>query len=88
MKKAVWVVLFMLMASSISYAATTKETVKSTMRDWSQKASNFWSREGERSGIKQSTSSWNSFLDSANPKNFFKRQQDAYNARKAASYVK
>ncbi len=84
MKKAAMLVLMILMASSVCYAATTKDTVKG----FSEKAGNFWAREGERSGLKQSTSSWGSFWSNANPVTFFKTQQDSYNARKAGSVVK
>lgn len=83
MKKATLLVLFVLMTSSLSYAATTQATVKESVKSMSQKMGNFFSREGERSGLKQSTSSWGNFWTNANPVNFFKAQQDNYNARKA-----
>ncbi len=84
MKKAAMLVLMILMASSICYAATTKETIKNESQKWGS----FWSREGERSGLKQSTSSWGNFWTNANPVNFFKSQQDNYNARKSGSSIK
>lgn len=84
MKKMVMVVVLMLMAASIAYAETTQSTVKDTVKSVSQKMGNFWAREGERSGLKQSTSSWANFWSSANPVTFFKAQQDNYNARKNA----
>lgn len=84
MKKTAMLVLMILMASSVCYAATTKETFKNESQKWGS----FWSREGERSGLKQSTSSWGSFWTSANPATFFKKQQDNYNARKSGSYIK
>ncbi len=78
MKKAAMLAILLMFSASLASAETVKETVKSA----SQKTANFWSREGERSGIKESTSSWGNFWTSANPVNFFKGQQDAYNARK------
>ena len=68
-------------SASVAPAATTKETMKST----SEKVGNFFSREGERSGLKESTSSWGTFWTNANPVNFFKHQQDAYNARQSGA---
>ena len=84
MKKAMMMVLMVTFAVSVASAATTKETVKSA----SEKVGNFWAREGERSGIKESTSNWGSFWKNANPVNFFKNQQDAYNARKTGAVAK
>ncbi len=84
MKKAAIVVLFVLMACSVSYAATTKETLKAESQKWGS----FWSREGERSGLKESTSSWGTFWSNANPATFLKKQQDNYNARKTSAVVK
>ena len=81
MKKAVMIVLMMMFVVSAAQAATTKDTVKSA----SQKVGNFWAREGERSGLKESTSNWGNFWANANPVNFFKNQQDSYNARKGGA---
>lgn len=78
MKKTMMFVLMMMFAVSIASAATTQETVKGA----SQKVGNFWAREGERSGLKESTSNWGSFWTNVNPVNFFKNQKDAYEARK------
>ena len=74
MKKIFILALFIGILSPMAYAETTK--------DVAQKTGNFWSREGERSGLKESTSSWGKFWENANPMNFFKNQQDAYNTRK------
>ena len=73
MKKAALLVL----ALAFSVSLASAETVKSA----SAKTADFWAREGERSGLKESTSSWGTFWQNANPVNFFKNQQDAYNAR-------
>ena len=78
MKKAVLIALVAVFAASVAYAATTQETMKTESKKWG----GFWSREGERSGLKESTSSWGSFWSNMNPGKFFKDQQDAYNARK------
>ena len=78
MKKAVLLVLMLMFSVSVASAATTKDTVKSA----SEKVGNFWAREGERSGLKESTSNWGNFWTNVNPVNFFKNQQDSYNARK------
>ena len=84
MKKAALFVLVLMFSVSMASAATTRETMKST----SEKVGNFWAKEGERSGLKESTASWGTFWTSANPMNFFKNQQDAYNARRAGAVVK
>ena len=67
-------------ASASAYAGTVKEAVK----DASEKSGNFWAREGERSGLRESTSSWGQFWTRANPVTFFQDQQSAYNARKGS----
>ena len=74
MKKAALLGIVLMFGASLASA----ETVKTV----SKKVGNFWSKEGERSGLKQSTSSWGDFWTNANPVNFFKSQQDSYNARK------
>ncbi len=82
MKKSVLVafaVAFVLV-SSAAHAEKVKDVVK--------KSNDFWAREGERSGLKESTSSWGSFWEKANPATFLKNQQDAYNARKSGSVAK
>ena len=84
MKKAAMLAVLLMFGVSMASAATTKETVKST----SEKVGNFWAKEGERSGLKESTSSWGNFWSNANPMNFFKNQQDAYNARKTGAVAK
>ena len=84
MKKVTMMVLMIMFAVSVASAETTRETVKSA----SQKVGNFWAREGERSGLKESTSNWGNFWKNANPVNFFKNQQDAYNARKTGAVAK
>lgn len=78
MKKVSILVLMSALAASTAFAATTKETLKTESAKWGS----FWSREGERSGLKESTSSWGNFFKNVNPGKFFKDQQDAYNARK------
>ena len=83
MKKAMMWVAVLAFAASTACAATTKETLSTESKKWG----NFWSREGERSGLKDSTSSWGSFWTNLNPVKFFKDQQDAYNARKAGQPV-
>ena len=67
-------------ASSAAYAETVKEVA--------QKSGNFWAREGERSGLKESTSSWGNFWANIHPVKFFQDQQNAYNARKSGSIAK
>ena len=87
MKKIVmflFVLAFAMSAAQAASAETTKDSVKSA----STKVGNFFSREGERSGLKQSTSNWGNFWTNVNPVNFFKTQQDAYNARKTGSVAK
>jgi len=81
MKKITMMVLMVLFAVSVASAATTGETVKSA----SEKVGNFWAREGERSGLKESTSNWGNFWTNVNPVNFFRNQQDSYNARKGGA---
>jgi hypothetical protein len=78
MKKVVMMMFMMMFAVSVASAATTQDTVKSA----SEKVGNFWTKEGERSGLKESTSNWGNFWTNVNPINFFKNQQDAYNTRK------
>ena len=77
MKKAALLILALAFAASIASAETVKQA--------SEKAGNFWSREAERAGWKDSTSNWAKFWENANPVNFFKNQQDAYNARKGGA---
>ena len=43
----------------------------------------FWQKEGERSGLNRFST--NNFFKNLNPVPFFKKQQDQYNARKAAA---
>ena len=52
------------------------------------KAYGFWQREGERSGLGESTSSMGNFFKDINPVNFLKTQEDAYNARKGGVAAK
>ncbi len=81
MKKVALLALLLMFSASIVSAETVRSTVKST----SEKVGNFWSREAERAGWKDSTSHWGNFWNNINPVNFFKNQQDAYNARKAGA---
>ena len=81
MKKVALLALMLMFSVSIVSAETVRSTVKST----SEKVGNFWSREAERAGWKDSTSNWGNFWSNANPVNFFKQQQDAYNARKTGT---
>ena len=74
MKKAALLGLLLMFGSSMASAETVKEAAKNT--------GDFWAKEGERSGLKDSTSNWGNFWNNVNPVNFFKNQQDAYNARK------
>ena len=80
MKRIVMSVFMMMFVVSVASAATTKDTVKGA----AQSVGDFFSREGERSGLKESTSGWGSFWAKANPMTFFQDQQNAYNARKGA----
>ena len=80
MKKTVILALFVLLASSVCYAETTKQAVEGM--------GGFWSKEAERSGLKESTSSWGSFLKNINPAKFFKDQEDAYKTRQTGSKTK
>ena len=74
MKKAALLGLLLMLTASMASAETVKETAKN--------AGDFWAKEGERSGLKESTANWGNFWTNMNPVNFFKNQQDAYNARK------
>lgn len=74
MKKMGLAVLFVLFVSTLGYAETTKQAVG--------QAGGFWQKEGERSGLAESTSSWGKFWENMNPGKFFQDQQNAYNARK------
>lgn len=81
MKKVMMVFAVALaLAASAAYAETTKQVA--------QKTGDFWAREGERSGLKDSTSSWGKFWGNINPGKFFQDQKDAYNARKAGAVAK
>jgi len=82
MKKVMMIVFAVafVFASSAAYAEKVKDVV--------EKSNNFWAKEGERSGLKESTSSWGNFWTNINPGKYFKDQQDAYNARKAGSVAK
>ena len=77
MKKAIMLALVLMFSVSMASAETVKQAT--------EKAGNFWSREGERSGLKESTSNWGNFWTNANPMNFFKNQKDAYEARKGGT---
>ena len=81
MKKAALLMFVVALMASSAYAETTKEAVGKM----SNSAGNFWSKEGERSGLKESTSSWGKFWENANPVKFFADQQNAYNARKSGA---
>lgn len=81
MKKAIMFAFMLMFAVSVASAATTKDTVKGA----GEKVGNFFSREGERSGLKESTANWGNFWTNVNPVNFFKNQKDAYEARKAGA---
>ena len=80
MKKSAMFALFVLLVSTAAYAETTKEVVG--------KVGNFWSKEADRSGLKESTSSWGNFIKNINPGKFFQDQQNAYNARKTGAIAK
>jgi hypothetical protein len=75
MKKTAVLVFALALVSSAAMAETTKEVVG--------KWGDFWAREGERSGLKESTSNWGNFWKNINPKKFFADQKTAYDARKA-----
>ena len=79
MRKIAMTVLALAFVASSAMAATTKDTLKTESKKWGT----FWSKEGERSGMKESTSSWGKFWQNANPVNFFHQQKEAYDARKA-----
>ena len=81
MKKAMMFVMMLMFAVSVASAATTQETVKSA----SEKVGNFWSKEAQRAGWKDSTANWGNFWSNMNPVNFLKNQQEAYNSRKGVS---
>ncbi len=82
MKKTMMAVFaaVLVLASSAAYAETVKEAVKKN-QDW-------WAKEGERSGLKESTSSWGKFLENMNPVKYFQEQKIAYDARKSGSVAK
>ena len=73
-------VMALVFATVAAHAETVKEAV--------QKNNNWWAKEGERSGLKESTSSWGKFWQNINPGKFFTDQRDAYNARKAGAVAK
>ena len=77
MKKVAMLVLVLAFGATIASAETVKQA--------SDSAGNFWSREAKRAGWADSTSGWGKFWENANPVNFFKNQQDAYNARKGGA---
>ena len=77
MKKTVVLLFVLAFAVSTAYAETVKQAAGNT--------GSFWQREGERSGLKESTSSWGKFWTNANPAKFFKEQQEAYDARKGGA---
>ena len=79
MKKAALLVLALAFSASIASAETVKQA--------SDNAGNFWSREAKRAGWSDSTSGWGKFWENANPVNFLKNQQDAYNTRKSGAPV-
>ena len=80
MKKVVMLALLMMFSVSMASAETVKQA--------SENAGNFWSREAQRAGWTDSGSSWGKFWENVNPVNFLKNQQDAYNARKGGSAAK
>lgn len=75
MKKAVAVFAIAMAFAASAYAETTKDVAKKT--------GDFWAREGERSGLSESTASWGNFWKNINPGKFFADQKTAYEARKA-----
>jgi hypothetical protein len=78
MKKKAAVMVFMLaLVSTAALAETTKEVAG--------KVGDFWAREGERSGLKESTANWGNFWKNINPKKFFADQKAAYDARKGGA---
>ena len=81
MKKIALIVFAVVFMASAAYAETTKEAVSKM----SEKAGNFWSREGERSGLKESTASWGNFWKNINPGKFFADQKSAYEVRKTGT---
>ncbi len=50
-----------------------------------KKAPGFWEKEGERSGLGGNGSRFSNFFSNLNPVPFFKKQEEDYKARKAAS---
>lgn len=80
MKKTIALVFALALAAS----AASAETVKGQM----EKANGFWDREAERSGMKDSTSSWGKFWANMNPGKFFQEQKEAYDARKTGAAQK
>ncbi len=84
MKKTALFIFMLLMVAGIAQAATTRDTLKNESKKWGS----FWAREGERSGLKESTSSWGNLFTNINPGKFFKDQQDSYNARKGQGMAK
>lgn len=77
MKKTALIVFALALAVSTASAETTKEVAR--------KVGDFWTREGERSGLKESTASWGNFWKNANPAKYFADQKAAYDARKAGN---
>ena len=80
MKKTAALALFALLLATPVFAETTKDAVNNV--------GSFWSREAERSGLKESTSSWGKFWQNANPVKFLKEQREAYDARKGGAATK
>ena len=76
MKKVALLVLVLAFGASVASAMTVKQA--------NANVGSFLDREAKRSGLSDSTSSWGNFWSNVNPVNYFKNQQDAYNARKTA----
>ena len=84
MRKAALFVLLLVFSASMASAATVRDSVKGA----GENVRNFFAKEGERSGLKDSTSGWGKFWGNINPMGYFKSQEDAYNARKSGSVKK
>ncbi len=59
-----------------------KREQKATSPATASAVSEFWKKEGERSGLSHTGSNLSTFVKSLNPAPFLKQKEEAYNARK------
>ncbi len=78
----------MMIAFAVAFVFASSAAHAEKVKDVVEKSNNFWAKEGERSGLKESTSSWGQFWSNINPGKYFQDQQTAYNARKSGSVAR